>query len=271
MANYMIVSGELYHHGIKGQRWGVRRYQNPDGTLTAAGRRRRLNNGDIVIEKGATIGHVTRNQKLKLSNKATYAYTNEDDAKIYRGTYAKYLRKGKNSDNKLGDQDNKVYAYTLKTKKELRIPSEDKMVKQFIDSMNENFEENYDFLISGAKRLAEAKVLSMDTYKGVFYPDDQNEHILACYDVFATYGLDSAITYNNRSKLADSFIKGLENQNYNAIIDTHNYRYYNGAKEPIIVLNGKKYLKQSGMSEVKVSEIEGNVDELIKKLGKVQY
>lgn len=31
---------ELYHHGIKGQRWGIRRYQNSDGTLTNAGRRR---------------------------------------------------------------------------------------------------------------------------------------------------------------------------------------------------------------------------------------
>ena len=29
---------ELYHNGIKGQCWGVRRYQNKDGTLTNAGR-----------------------------------------------------------------------------------------------------------------------------------------------------------------------------------------------------------------------------------------
>ena len=32
---------ELYHHGIKGQRWGIRRYQNPDGSYTSEGKARR--------------------------------------------------------------------------------------------------------------------------------------------------------------------------------------------------------------------------------------
>ena len=34
---------ELYHHGIKGQKWGVRRYQNKDGSLTLAGKNRNYN------------------------------------------------------------------------------------------------------------------------------------------------------------------------------------------------------------------------------------
>lgn len=36
---------ELYHHGIKGQKWGVRRFQNPDGSYTSAGKARR-NSGE---------------------------------------------------------------------------------------------------------------------------------------------------------------------------------------------------------------------------------
>lgn len=37
---YGYLSNELYHHGVKGMKWGVRNYQNPDGSLTAEGRRR---------------------------------------------------------------------------------------------------------------------------------------------------------------------------------------------------------------------------------------
>jgi hypothetical protein len=36
----MYKEHELYHHGIKGQRWGIRRYQNKDGSLTPAGIRK---------------------------------------------------------------------------------------------------------------------------------------------------------------------------------------------------------------------------------------
>ena len=44
MGNYSLHNGEMYktdelmHYGVKGMKWGVRRYQNKDGTLTTEGR-----------------------------------------------------------------------------------------------------------------------------------------------------------------------------------------------------------------------------------------
>lgn len=38
--NQNYYSDSIVHHGVKGQRWGIRRYQNENGSLTSAGKKR---------------------------------------------------------------------------------------------------------------------------------------------------------------------------------------------------------------------------------------
>ena len=55
MYQYPAHPDELYHHGIPGQKWGRRRYQNPDGSLTALGRSRLIKDAYIEDERNKKI------------------------------------------------------------------------------------------------------------------------------------------------------------------------------------------------------------------------
>jgi len=56
----------LYHHGIKGQKWGVRRFQNDDGTLTAEGKARYgVDENGKMSKEGRELYNLDRKQALK--------------------------------------------------------------------------------------------------------------------------------------------------------------------------------------------------------------
>lgn len=76
MSNYILYDGELYHHGIKGQRWGVRRYQNSDGSLTAAGKKRYAVD-EIVRERDALKinSKTSKGTEVMLDHNHTPAFT----------------------------------------------------------------------------------------------------------------------------------------------------------------------------------------------------
>ena len=52
------MNNELYHHGVLGMKWGVRRYQNADGSLTAKGKKKYLRNDGFVKSTMGSVANV---------------------------------------------------------------------------------------------------------------------------------------------------------------------------------------------------------------------
>lgn len=98
---YYVTNNELYHHGVKGMKWGIRRYQNKDGSLTAEGEKRYYKEDGSL----SRIGKKIEINNWKKSLKSEIKQENES-AKELRKKYRSgeinlktYIKKA----NKLGD------------------------------------------------------------------------------------------------------------------------------------------------------------------------
>ena len=84
---------ELYHHGIKGMKWGVNRYRNYDGSLTPDGKKKEYKKSLKTDKK------IRRNLELKAYDSARFANAYSKKSKSYSKKYEKAIAKDPTKSN----------------------------------------------------------------------------------------------------------------------------------------------------------------------------
>lgn len=83
----LISNDYLAHHGILGQKWGVRRYQNEDGSLTTAGKSRYYKSDGQLTRKGQKRQAQLDSAKANLSRSIESNANNAADYRKYIDAY----------------------------------------------------------------------------------------------------------------------------------------------------------------------------------------
>ena len=95
----MTLNNELQHFGIKGMKWGVRRYQNKDGSLTPAGKKRYDESGE---KKEATVDDYK--ESLKKAQSADKALQGIKDI-VNKADDVAYAKKVRNDLTQMTDKE----------------------------------------------------------------------------------------------------------------------------------------------------------------------
>lgn len=272
--NMLVSSDELCHHGIKGQRWGVRRFQKKDGSLTPAGKERYAYDSDsnekqdvkknAIFTKrniaiGATaataalavIGYMRYNKnsnavrrkpmEIVIGKKIDVDKLSDVDRVIKKGT--KFQRISSRSFEDYVESGKTIYASF--EKKDNRIYAED-MIKNIqswrsLGIIRDNDTNVYKHTMTMNKdvKVASPKKVA-EAYKKVTGNTEIEQHK---YMKFIT-GLSDR---NNETN--NNFFNELRKMGYNAIVDENDAGHY--TKSPLILLNPGSDISSSSVKVIK--------------------
>lgn len=138
---------ELYHFGVQGQKWGIRRYQNPDGSLTDAGRKHygvNIKENKYIDSKG-----IAKSTDIKTLKKALLKSEERVVNANYRLKEAKdYIKKNKDNPNKTVELNNakeaeRVFEKEIESAKKIQDANIAKAMKSGKDVIQTLKDRNY--------------------------------------------------------------------------------------------------------------------------------
>jgi len=141
----------IAHHGIRGMKWGIRRYQNPDGSLTAAGRKRYMKN-----PKWRAKYLEYRKQQIKEANAKTLQKMAKSKEALLKSNNANelYARKNELTTEEIMERVRRLQAEESLAKYVKREPTKMEKAKAGVDKVLEMGQSVYDFTQKPAGKMA---------------------------------------------------------------------------------------------------------------------
>lgn len=218
---------ELQHHGVKGQRWYVRRYQNYDGTWTDMGRERYGKDVNKSANKVESRDFLTEERSIPAGTKMYRTSVNPNENQN-GSVYVTYLDPERNL-YKGGWVRNtsyayKSYEYSFTLKDDLKIPSRQTQSKVISDVINEDKNKTLHDIVWNRSLMLFGNYMLRDLIKHNYdnkakkFVDEQIHNVYKGMspDQLAYY---AAQTFGLNTKLKDEVIRRLSKMGYNAMAD----------------------------------------------------
>lgn len=270
----------LEHFGILGMKWGIRRFQNKDGTLTSAGKKRysvppsvkkdavptsikgQPYNKDIRFPPG-TVGYRVQGSKDFKSDGPIYLTFDKSDHVKYLDLALNHPDYGVAVDSQtLGEPIKSVYSLELKTKEEIKAPSYQHAMETFVEMVGDI---GIDKINPDSKECLSGKW---------FIESISNTTVEDLGPDYAYKRFVDTMRKPNRTAFYNDFTNRLAKKGYNALVDPEDRGYESdgpdssyGFEAPIILLD-KKAIKVSNVNTIDSSKFrEMELEDLRKKGG----